>query len=78
MKIYGVVAILTCLQLLQFDNRKMSQPSGSSDSQSQSAIALKTWEMANKIETINTIDEIYRYDKQQQQDILTAKPWEKE
>lgn len=56
----------------------MSQPSGSSDSQSQSAIALKTWEMANKIETINTIDEIYRYDKQQQQDILTAKPWEKE
>lgn len=54
----------------------MSQPSGSSDSQS--AIALKTWEMANKIETINTIDEIYRYDKQQQQDILTAKPWEKE
>ncbi|KAI4460936.1 hypothetical protein AMK59_3341 [Oryctes borbonicus] len=56
----------------------MSQPSGSSDSQSQSAIALKTWEMANKIETINTIDEIYRYDKQQQQDILTAKPWEKD
>ncbi|XP_022917994.1 COP9 signalosome complex subunit 5 [Onthophagus taurus] len=54
----------------------MSQRSGSSDSQSN--VAQKTWEMANKIETINTIDEIYRYNKQQQQDILTAKPWEKD
>ena len=40
--------------------------------------ALKTWEMANSIENINSIDEIYRYDKRQQQDILTAKPWDKE
>jgi replication-associated recombination protein RarA len=24
------------------------------------------------------VDEIYRYDKKQQQDILTTKPWERE
>ncbi|KAK3581841.1 hypothetical protein CHS0354_025295 [Potamilus streckersoni] len=40
--------------------------------------ALKTWEMSNSVETISTADEIYRYDKKQQQDILTAKPWEKD
>lgn len=40
--------------------------------------ALKTWEMANNVESVNSIDEIYRYDKRQQQDILTAKPWDKE
>lgn len=54
----------------------MNIPSSSSDSQS--AIAQKTWEMSNKIETIGTIDDIYRYDKKQQQDILAAKPWDKE
>lgn len=40
--------------------------------------AMKTWEMSNSMETISSIDEIYRYDKKQQTDILTAKPWEKE
>lgn len=54
----------------------MSIPSSSNDSQS--AIAQKTWEMANKIETVGSVDDIYRYDKKQQQDILAAKPWEKE
>lgn len=47
-------------------------------SNSQSGIAQKSWEMANNIETISSVDEIYRYDKKQQQDILTAKPWDKE
>lgn len=40
--------------------------------------AMKTWEMSNNMETIGSVDEIYRYDKKQQQDILTAKPWDKE
>ena len=40
--------------------------------------AMKTWEMANSMETISSADEIYKYDKKQQQDILTAKPWDKE
>lgn len=44
----------------------------------QSTIAQKTWEMANNVESISTMDEIYRYDQQEQKDILTAKPWEKE
>lgn len=49
-----------------------------STSSDQNTIAQKTWEMANNVETISTIDEIYRYDRKEQQDILTAKPWEKE
>ncbi|KAK6188258.1 COP9 signalosome complex subunit 5 [Patella vulgata] len=36
--------------------------------------AQKSWELANNVE----IDDIYRYDKRQHQDILTAKPWEKD
>lgn len=43
-----------------------------------SQMAQKTWEMANNVDTISSVDEIYRYDKKQQQDILAAKPWEKE
>lgn len=54
----------------------MSRASTSGDNQA--SIAQKTWEMANKVESIGSIDEIYRYDKKQQQDILAAKPWEKE
>lgn len=53
----------------------MSKP-GTSETQEQ--IAQKTWEMANKVELVNSVDDIYRYDKKQQQDILAAKPWEKE
>ena len=36
------------------------------------------WEMSNNIENIQSVDEIYKYNRKQQQDILTAKPWEKE
>ena len=42
------------------------------------AMAQKTWEMTNNVQTIGTLDEIYHYDKKQHQDILTAKPWDKE
>lgn len=49
-----------------------------STSSDQSTIAQKTWEMSNNVEMISTMDEIYRYDRQEQQDILAAKPWEKE
>nr|CAG4651866.1 EOG090X078Z [Triops cancriformis] len=52
--------------------------SQASTSSCQSSIAQKNWEMANNIETISSVDEIYRYDKKQQNDILTAKPWEKD
>lgn len=40
--------------------------------------AFKSWELFNNIETINGIDEIYKYNREQQQDILNYKPWEKE
>ncbi|XP_014246442.1 COP9 signalosome complex subunit 5 isoform X2 [Cimex lectularius] len=50
----------------------------SSSNENQYSMAQKTWEMSNNIETISTVDEIYRYDRKQQQDILNAKPWEKD
>lgn len=50
----------------------------STSTDSQSTIAQKTWIMANNIETVSALDDIYRYDKKQQQDILAAKPWEKD
>ena len=40
--------------------------------------AQKSWALANNIEPVSGADEIYRFDSKQQQDILTAKPWEKE
>nr|SVE86159.1 EOG090X078Z [Daphnia similis] len=45
---------------------------------SQSNIALSNWLMANNVENISSVDEIYRYDRKQQQDMLAAKPWDKD
>ena len=56
----------------------MSKAGPSSEPQSQSSIAQMTWEMSNKVQSISTVDDIYRYDRKQQKDILAAKPWEKE
>ncbi|RMX56223.1 hypothetical protein pdam_00018234 [Pocillopora damicornis] len=42
------------------------------------SMAFKTWEMSNNMETINSVDEIFKYDRQQQQEILQAKPWQKD
>lgn len=41
-------------------------------------MAQETWELENHIENVQNIDEIYRYNRSQQQDILSAKPWEKD
>lgn len=43
-----------------------------------SKMAQETWEMANNIESVQSVDEVYKYNRKQQQDILTAKPWEKD
>ncbi|CAL1280642.1 unnamed protein product [Larinioides sclopetarius] len=43
-----------------------------------SIMAQRTWEMSNSIETIQSVDDIYCYDKKTQQDILTAKPWDRD
>jgi hypothetical protein len=40
-----------------------------------SAMAQRTWQMANNMQSL---DAIYNYDDSQQQAIRTAKPWEKE
>jgi len=40
--------------------------------------AKKRFELENKIVTVDTADEIYRYNKKEQQQILQAKPWDKD
>ena len=49
-----------------------------STSDSQRSIAQKTWELSNNVLEIAPGEEIYKYDKQQQQQMLAAKPWEKD
>lgn len=41
-------------------------------------MAQKTWEMSNNVDAVQSVDDLYKYNKKQQQDILTAKPWEKD
>ena len=47
-------------------------------SDNQRTVAQKTWELSNNILEISPGEEIYKYDKQQQQQMLAAKPWEKD
>ena len=46
--------------------------------ESQAKIAQKTWELSNNIMEVSAGDEIYKYDRQQQQSLLAAKPWDKD
>ena len=47
-------------------------------SSSQSTVARKTWEMSNRILDVTASEDIYKWDRQQQQSMLQAKPWEKD
>jgi len=62
--------VSSALLSLSYSCRKMSG--------GDTAMAFKTWELSNNIETVNSVDEIFKFDRQQQQEILQAKPWQKE
>ena len=49
----------------------------SNDNLSQMEIAQKTWEIANQIQEVNSIEEIYKYDEIAHRNLLNEKPWEK-
>ena len=55
----------------------LDQPGPSSVMSNQAAVALRNWELENNVENLE-IDEIYKFEKQTQQDMLSAKPWDKE
>lgn len=52
--------------------------SASATALSQSAIAQKTWEMSNQVMELTASEDIYKYDRNAQQSMLSAKPWEKD
>lgn len=43
-----------------------------------SQLAQEEWLAANNVEVVSNTDEIYRYNKDQQQGILAARPWDRE
>ncbi|XP_059096467.1 COP9 signalosome complex subunit 5-like [Tigriopus californicus] len=55
-----------------------STSSGGGGGLSQSAIAQKTWEMSNQVMELTASEDIYKYDRNAQQSMLSAKPWEKD
>ena len=44
---------------------------------SQSEIAMKTWEVANSMQEVNSPEELYKYDEEAHRKLLNDKPWEK-
>lgn len=69
-----IFRFLQCLQIINFCLVFTDTNMSSGDT----AMAFKTWEMSNNIETLSSVDEIFKFDRQQQQEILHAKPWQKE
>ena len=43
-----------------------------------SATAKATFELSNNIQTVPSVDAVFKYDRAKQQELLSAKPWEKE
>jgi len=55
-----------------------AQGSSSSQQSDASAMAMKTWELQNNMETVGGVDDIFKYDHQAQQDMLAGRPWAKD
>ena len=49
-----------------------------SNKMADSATAKATFELSNNIQTVPSVDAVFKYDRAKQQELLSAKPWEKE
>lgn len=43
-----------------------------------SDVAKANFELANNIKPVSSVDAVFRYDHDKQQELLAARPWEKE
>lgn len=43
-----------------------------------SAVAKATFELANSIKSVPSVDAVFRYDHEKQQEVLLQRPWTKE
>ena len=43
-----------------------------------SAVAKASFELANNIKSVASVDAVFRYDQGKQQELLVARPWDKE
>ena len=45
---------------------------------SDSAVAKATFELSNSIKSVPSVDAVFRYDHEKQQELLLQRPWTKE
>ena len=55
-----------------------SKKASSGAPRTQGEIARATWELSNNVMEVSASEDIYKYDREQQRSMLSAKPWEKD
>ena len=59
-------------------SQHLDVPPSTSNKMADSATAKATFELSNNIQTVPSVDAVFKYDRAKQQELLSAKPWEKE
>ncbi|OQV16888.1 COP9 signalosome complex subunit 5 [Hypsibius exemplaris] len=56
----------------------MSEASGSKGKLSQNEIAKRGWEWQNSVQPVRNVDDLFRFNEEEHQRMVAAKPWEKD